>query len=64
MQPAALALTTSFAAPTHAQRERWQNVDAIFSALQVEEGDTIADYLDEMDTEPEAEGYEAAVDMP
>jgi len=38
-----VALSTVFAVPAYAQREQWQKVDAIFSALQVDEGDTIAD---------------------
>jgi len=40
---AAPAKSTVFAPPIQAQREQWQKVDAIFSALDVEEGDTIAD---------------------
>ncbi len=36
-------LCTVYTIPAHGQRERWQKVDSIFAALQVEEGDTIAD---------------------
>ena len=39
----AVVLSTAFAIPAHAQREQWQKVDGIFAALQVDEGDTIAD---------------------
>lgn len=38
-----LALTSALAVTAHAQRERWQKVDEIFSAIQVAQGDTIAD---------------------
>lgn len=36
-------LSSALVLAAHAQRERWQKVDDIFSALQAEEGDTIAD---------------------
>jgi len=39
----AVVLSGAFAVPAQSQRERWQNVDGIFTALQLESGDTIAD---------------------
>jgi len=38
-----IVLSGAFVVLAHAQRDRWQNVDGIFAALDAESGDTIAD---------------------